>query len=53
MSQRECTPSTKAGRLAKAQEFLSAAELLGTDEQLGDACVSMCVEAGIEAARRA
>jgi hypothetical protein len=49
MSQRNCTSTTKAGRLAKAKEFLSAAELLGTDEQLSDACVSMCVEAGIAA----
>ena len=40
VSQRNCTSETKAGRLAKALEFLSAAEQLGTDDQLSDACVS-------------
>jgi hypothetical protein len=47
-----CTPAMRAGRLAKAEQFLEAAELIETlldDEDCEDAYVTMCVHAGIAA----
>jgi hypothetical protein len=50
----DCTPAIRAGRLAKARQFMEAAELLelladdATD--IADAYVTMCIHAGIAAA---
>lgn len=48
-----CTQQTRAGRLAKAEQFLDAAETVAasTDEpsDVGDACVTLLVHAGIAA----
>ncbi len=46
-----CTPVDRAGRLAKAEQFLTAAELLDDEaRELTDAYVTLCVHAGIAAA---
>ena len=48
-----CTGSTGAGRLAKARQFLLAAETITTvidDQEIADAFVTLCVHAGIAAA---
>jgi hypothetical protein len=48
-----CTPRTRSGRLAKAEQFLDAAQTiadLADDAQdVTDAFVTMCVHAGIAA----
>jgi len=48
-----CAPATRAGRLAKARQFLLAAETIATvidDQEIADAYVTLCVHAGIAAA---
>jgi len=50
---KRCTASTRAGRLAKARQFLLAAETITTvidDQEIADAFVALCVHAGIAAA---
>lgn len=50
---RRCTAPTRAGRLAKARQFLLAAETVTTvidDQEIADAFVTLCVHAGIAAA---
>lgn len=50
---RKCTPAMRAGRLSKANQFLTAAELIAAsieDSDLADAFVTLCVHAGIAAA---
>lgn len=47
-----CSPAVRAGRLAKAQQFLLAAETIATvieDEEVADSYVTLCVHAGIAA----
>ena len=47
-----CTPATIAGRIKKANQFSSAAELVETftrEEDLADAYVTLCIHAGIAA----
>lgn len=49
---RKCTPEMRAGRLIKAKQFLTAAEMIATnleDAELADAFVTLCVHAGIAA----
>ena len=50
----DCDPETRRGRLAKARQFLAAADtiLLVSDEDLdlSDAYITLCVHAGIAAA---
>jgi len=50
---RECDQRMAAGRFKKAEQFLSAAELLrdlvGDEAEVGDAFVTLCVNAGIAA----
>lgn len=49
---RKCTPKSRAGRLGKANQFLTAAEMIATsieDSDLADAFVTLCVHAGIAA----
>ena len=52
MPDRPCSSEMKAGRLAKARQFLAAAELMEPSEadDIADAYVTMCVHAGIAAA---
>lgn len=53
MPTRRCTDADRRGRLAKARQFLEAAELVETladEEDLLDALVTLCVHAGIAAA---
>lgn len=48
-----CTASTRAGRMAKARQFLVAAETIATvmdDQEIADAFVTLCVHAGVAAA---
>ena len=51
---RPCPASVRNGRLAKAEQFASAAELIDEpadgDQDLCDAFVTLCVHAGIAAA---
>ncbi|MGA3221550.1 MAG: hypothetical protein ABSE77_21185 [Acidimicrobiales bacterium] len=50
---KRCTAATRAGRLAKARQFLLAAETIATvvdDNEIADAFVTLCVHAGIAAA---
>lgn len=50
---KKCTPAMRAGRLSKADQFLTAAELIASsieDSDLADAFVTLCVHAGIAAA---
>lgn len=50
---RRCTPAARAGRLAKARQFLLAAETVAAvidHEEVADAFVTLCVHAGIAAA---
>lgn len=51
---RSCDAATRAGRLAKARQFMDAADLIETlaDEaaDVADAYVTLCVHAGIAAA---
>lgn len=50
---KRCTAPMRAGRMAKARQFLLAAETLATvvdDQEIADACVTLCVHAGIAAA---
>lgn len=52
-NEKRCTARTRAGRLAKAQQFLLAAETIATiidDRAIADAHVTLCVHAGIAAA---
>lgn len=52
-STRRCTEATRSGRLAKARQFLLAAETIATvveDRDISDAYVTLCVHAGIAAA---
>jgi len=52
-SPRRCTEATRAGRLAKANQFFVAAETIATtieDQDIADAYVTLCVHAGIAAA---
>ena len=49
---KKCTPEIRAGRLAKAKQFLTAAEMIAAsieDADLADAFVTLCVHAGIAA----
>jgi hypothetical protein len=53
MPTRRCTDTDRRGRLAKARQFLEAAELvevLADEDDLLDALVTLCVHAGIAAA---
>lgn len=53
MPTRRCTDADRRGGLAKARQFLEAAELVETladEEDLLDALVTLCVHAGIAAA---
>ena len=52
MSEKPCSAEMRAGRLAKAKQFLQAAELIEPSEadDIADAYVTMCVHAGIAAA---
>ena len=53
MPTRRCTDADRRGRLAKARQFLEAAELvevLADEDDLLDALVTLCVHAGIAAA---
>jgi hypothetical protein len=50
---KRCTPAIRAGRLAKARQFLLAADTIAAvidDASIADAYVTMCVHAGIAAA---
>ena len=50
---KRCTASSRVGRLAKARQFLLAAETITTvidDQEIADAFVTLCVHAGIAAA---
>jgi len=50
---KRCTSTTRTGRLAKARQFLLAAETIATvveDQEIADAFVTLCVHAGIAAA---
>ncbi len=52
-NERRCTERTRKGRLAKAQQFLLAAETIAAvidDQAIADAYVTLCVHAGIAAA---
>ena len=49
---KKCTPVMRAGRVGKANQFLTAAELIASsieDSDLADAFVTLCVHAGIAA----
>jgi hypothetical protein len=45
-----CTVAIRQGRLTKAKQYAEAAELIEADPELMDACVTLCVDAGIAAA---
>lgn len=49
-----CTPATRVGRMAKAEQFLAAADvveaLADEADDVGDAYVTLCIHAGIAAA---
>lgn len=50
---KRCDEATRHGRLAKAQQFLMAAdtiEAIVDDEEIADAYVTLCVHAGVAAA---
>jgi hypothetical protein len=50
---KRCTASARAGRMAKARQFLVAAETIAAvidDQEIADAFVTLCVHAGIAAA---
>ena len=50
---KRCAASTRAGRMAKARQFLVAAETIATvvdDQEIADAFVTLCIHAGIAAA---
>ena len=50
---RACSEQTMKGRMRKAAQFLEAAEILrdaAEDQEVGDALVTLCVQAGIAAA---
>ena len=50
---KRCTAATRAGRLAKARQFLLAADTIASvidDAAIADAYVTLCVHAGIAAA---
>lgn len=49
---KKCTSAMRAGRLSKANQFLTAADLIAgsiEDSDLADAFVTLCVHAGIAA----
>lgn len=51
-SKKPCTPAKRAGRLAKAEQFLKAAGIVKEnidDNDLADSLVTLCVHAGIAA----
>lgn len=54
MSERTCDAATRRGRARKADEFRLAAEVIeeyaGSDDDLNDAYVTLCVHAGIATA---
>ena len=52
MSEKPCSAQVRAGRLAKARQFLAAADLIEPSEadDIADAYVTICVHAGIAAA---
>lgn len=53
MPTKRCTDADRRGRLAKARQFLDAAELVETladEDDLLDSVVTLCVHAGIAAA---
>ncbi len=52
MSETPCNAQVRAGRLAKAQQFLAAATLIedAVSDETADAYVTLCVHAGIAAA---
>jgi hypothetical protein len=49
-----CSPATRSGRMAKARQFWVAAELLdllvGDEDDLCDAHITLCVRAGTDEA---
>lgn len=50
---KRCTPAIRVGRLAKARQFLLAADTIAAvvnDSEVADAYVTLCVHAGIAAA---
>ena len=50
---KRCATSTRAGRMAKARQFLVATETVATvvdDQEIADAFVTLCVHAGIASA---
>jgi hypothetical protein len=53
MRTQPCTPAIRQGRLRKAEQFLTAAELLrdlgNEDEDAADAFATLCIHAGIAA----
>ena len=52
-SPKSCTAATRAGRMAKADQFYLAAETIAEtieDQDIADAYVTLCVHAGIAAA---
>lgn len=49
---KKCPPEMRAGRLVKARQFLTAAEMIAAsieDADVADAFVTLCVHAGIAA----
>ncbi len=52
MAEKPCSAQFRSGRLAKAKQFLAAAELIedSLSDDVTDAYVTMCVHAGIAAA---
>jgi hypothetical protein len=52
MSEKPCSPQIRAGRLAKAKQFLAAAGLIedSASGDVADAYVTLCVHSGIAAA---
>lgn len=52
MSETPCSEQVRAGRLAKAQQFLAAAALIedAVSDETADAHVTLCVHTGIAAA---
>jgi hypothetical protein len=52
MAEKPCSAHVRSGRLAKAKQFLAAAELIedSLSGEVADAYVTMCVHAGIAAA---
>jgi hypothetical protein len=50
---KRCSATTRAGRLAKARQFLRSADTIATildEQEIADADVTMCVHGGVAAA---